>query len=131
MRTTELTEQSFEPTVAQEGIVLVDFWAAWCAPCRTFAPIYERVAARHEDIVFGKLDTEAQPTIARMLRIDAIPTLMIFRDGVPLFSQPGLMPEKVLEELVRRVRALDMDEVRAAVAEAAARRAHRDRATLS
>jgi thioredoxin 1 len=115
--TTELTVENFESTVEKDGIVLVDWWAAWCGPCRAFAPIYESVSTRHTDIVFGKVDTEAQPELAAAFGIQAIPTLMIFRDGIPLFAQPGVVPAQALEDLIRQARELDMEEVRRKVAE--------------
>jgi thioredoxin 1 len=115
--TVEITQQNFKPTVAKDGIVLIDWWAAWCGPCRAFAPTFEKVAAKHPDIVFGKVDTEAQQELAGSFDIRSIPTLMILRDQVLLFSQPGALPEAALEDLIRQVRALDMDKVRADIAE--------------
>lgn len=116
MSTTEITEQSFEATV-KSGIVFIDWWASWCGPCRAFAPTYERAAARHPDITWGKVDTEAQPGLAGAFGIRAIPTLMVFRDGILLFEQPGMLPPAALERLVEEVRALDMDDVRRRMAE--------------
>jgi thioredoxin 1 len=115
--TVELTQQNFEQTVNAGGIVLIDWWASWCGPCRMFAPTYEKVAAKHPDIVFGKVDTEAQQALAGSFDIRSIPTLMILRDKVLLFSQAGALPEAALEDLIRQVRALDMDKVRAEIAE--------------
>ncbi len=118
--TVNLTTGTFFPTIKREGIALVDWWAEWCGPCRMFAPIYGKVAAKHPDVVFGKVDTEAEGPLASAFNIRSIPTLMIFRDGILVFMQPGVVPEKGLEELIGKVRALDMDEVRRKVAEAQA-----------
>ena len=118
MATIDLTADSFQQTVLDaEGLVLVDFWAEWCGPCRNFAPIYEKVSDRHPDAVFGKVDTEAEQGLAAAFQIMSIPTLMIFRDQVLLYSQPGSLPEAALEDLIQQAKALDMDDVRRQIAE--------------
>jgi thioredoxin 1 len=119
MSTTELTAANFEQTVADNDIVLVDFWAAWCGPCRMFAPVFEEASNQHPDVVFGKVDTEAQRELAAAARIMSIPTLMVFREGILVYAQPGAMPAPALEELIGAVRAADMDAVRAEMAEMA------------
>jgi thioredoxin 1 len=115
--TVALTKDTFESTVSTDGITLVDWWASWCGPCRMFAPVFEATSERHSDITFGKVDTEAQPELAAAGRIQSIPTLMAFRDGILVFSQPGALPESALEQVIAAVRDLDMDEVRSKVAE--------------
>jgi thioredoxin len=110
--TVELTRENFQQVVGGDGMVLVDFWASWCGPCRMFAPVYEKAAARNPDVVFAKVDTEAQPQLAASFQIRSIPTLMIVRDGVVLYAQPGALPEAALDELIGKARAVDMDEVR-------------------
>jgi thioredoxin len=116
MATQTLTAQNFESTVTSNGIVLVDFWAAWCGPCRMFAPIFEKASVEHTDIVFGKVDTEAEQSLAAAAQITSIPTLMAFRDGVLVFAQPGALPAASLQQVIDGVRALDMDEIRAEIA---------------
>lgn len=110
--TTTLTSANFDEVVSTSDLVLIDFWASWCGPCRAFAPVYERVSERHDDAVFGKVDTEAEPGLAGAFGISAIPTLMIIRDNVVLYAQPGALPENALEELVAKAREVDMDDVR-------------------
>lgn len=117
MHTVEITIDNFVSTIEKPGIVLLDWWASWCGPCRMFAPVFEAAAAQHKDIVFGKIDTEAQQELGAAFNVRAIPTLMAFRDGILVFSQPGALPGKAVEELITKVAALDMDEVRRKVAE--------------
>ena len=112
MSTKALTAATFEQTVREGGIVLVDFWATWCGPCRMFAPVYEKASAAHPDIVFAKVDTEAEQALAAAARITSIPTLMGFRDGILVFSQPGALPAAALEQVIAGIRDLDMDQVR-------------------
>lgn len=114
MATVTLTNENFNEVTTQDGIVLIDFWASWCGPCRMFAPVFERAAQRHPDIVFGKVDTEAQVALARAFDIQSIPTLMVVRDEVILYSRPGALPEPMLEELITAARAADMETVRGA-----------------
>ncbi|HIW61716.1 MAG TPA: thioredoxin [Candidatus Stackebrandtia excrementipullorum] len=117
MATIDLTSETFEKTIGGDGIVLVDYWAAWCGPCRRFAPVYEKASEEHTDVVFGKVDTEAEPQIAQVANITSIPTLMAFRDGILVFAQPGALPASALDEVIGKVRDLDMEEVRRKVAE--------------
>ncbi|MBD0741821.1 thioredoxin [Streptomyces sp. CBMA152] len=118
MATVELTKENFDEVVSDNDFVLIDFWASWCGPCRQFGPVYEAASGRHEDLVFAKVDTEAQQELAAAFEIRSIPTLMIVRENVAIFSQPGALPEAALEDVIRQARALDMDEVRKSVAEA-------------
>jgi len=114
--TREMTSTDHDGTV-QEGIVLIDFWAAWCGPCRQFAPVYERVSEANPDVVFTKVDTEAEPELAQRYGITSIPTLVAYRDGIPVFGAPGALPQQALEDVIRQVRELDMETVRARYAE--------------
>ncbi len=115
--TTEITIDSFESIIDKPGIVLIDWWAAWCGPCRMFAPIFEAAAGRHADLTWGKVDTQAQQELAGGFGIQSIPTLSVFRDGILLYSEPGAMPASALDKLVAQIRELDMDEVRRKIAE--------------
>ena len=115
MATVELTADNFNSTVSGDDLVLVDFWADWCPPCKMFGPVFEKASERHPDAVFGKVDTEAQPELAATFSISSIPTLMIIRDGIVLYAHPGALPETALERLITKASELDMDEVRASL----------------
>ncbi|WP_164017675.1 thioredoxin [Pyxidicoccus trucidator] len=112
MAAVEITKDNFKETVSKEGIVILDWWAAWCGPCRAFAPTFEAASTKHTDIVFGKIDTDAQPELSGAFEIRSIPTLMVFRDGILLFEQAGALPAAALEDLLKQVRGLDMEQVK-------------------
>lgn len=117
MATVELTKENFNETIAENDTVIIDFWAEWCGPCRTFAPTYEKASEEHSDVVFGKVDTEVQQELAGAFGIRSIPTLMVFRDQILLFNEAGALPPPVFEDLIGQVKALDMDDVRRQIAE--------------
>ena len=116
MATLDLVEENFEKTINENDIVIVDFWASWCGPCKSFAPVYEASSEKHSDVVFAKVNTEEQQGLAGYFQIRSIPTLMIFREQIVVFSQPGALPESALEDIIGKVKALDMDDVRKQIA---------------
>jgi thioredoxin 1 len=116
MATLTMTSTNHDATV-ENGIVVIDFWASWCGPCLRFAPVFEKVSERHPDVVFAKVDTDAEEQLSTQYQVSSIPTLVVYRDGIPVFGQPGALPEPALEDILRQVRELDMDDVRARYAE--------------
>ena len=116
MATVELTKDNFEKTVNENPMVIVDFWAPWCGPCRGFAPVFEKASETHQDVVFAKVNTDEQQELAGAFQIRSIPTLMAFRDKVLIFAQPGALPASALEQLIQKIRELDMDDVRKQIA---------------
>ncbi|MFW5739956.1 MAG: thioredoxin [Myxococcota bacterium] len=130
MATINLTEDSFNETVENNDIVIVDYWAPWCAPCRAFGPIFEKASEKHQGVVFGKVNTEEEQSIAAAFNIRSIPTLMVFKEQVLVFAQPGMLPGHVLDELIGKVRELDMEEVRAKIAEQEKKQDHAQAAAV-
>ena len=117
MATVEITQETLQDTITNNDIVIIDFWAPWCGPCKSFAPVYESVSEKHDDVVFAKVNTEGEQELAASFQIRSIPTLMIFREQIAIFSQAGMLPESALEEVIGKTRELDMDQVRKEVAE--------------
>ena len=117
MATVDITKETMQDTISNNDIVIIDFWAPWCGPCKSFAPTYEAVSEKHDDVVFGKVNTEEQQELGASFQIRSIPTLMIFRDQIAIFSQAGMLPESALEEVIAKTKALDMEQVRKEVAE--------------